>query len=85
MIQTQPTIENKVMAVPDINFEESVIRRRKSFQAPDWDVAFHPATNQNFRLEGTPALLFFWDGKKVHRITDERLKEEIARIIDYSL
>lgn len=84
MNQALLSIENEVTARSDADFEAPLIPPEKPFQAPDWDAAsHHPVTIEKLRIKGTPALLFFWDGKKVHRITDERLKEEMARVIDY--
>ena len=74
MNQALLSIENEVMARSDSDFEKSWIPPAKSFQAPDWDVESRPVTIEKFRIESTPAVLFFWDGKKVHRIMDERLK-----------
>ena len=84
MNQAQLTIENPVTAVSDADFEESAIRPKRPVQVVHSDAESNPVAIEKFRSEGLPALLFFWDGKKIHRITDERLKEEIARIIDYS-
>ncbi len=85
MNQAQLTIENKVTALSDSDLEASWIPLGKSFQAPDWDTTSHLVNIENFHIEGPSVLLFFWDGKKVHRVTDERLKEEMTRMIDYSL
>ena len=85
MNQAQPTIENEVMALSDANFEESVIHLERPVQVAHWDAESNPVTIEQYRLEGRPALLFFWDGKNIHPITDAPLKEEIARIIDNNL
>lgn len=69
MNQALLSIEDEVVALSD----------------PDsWDVESFPVPTEKFRVEGTPALLFFWDGTKVHRIKDEQLKKEMARMTDYS-
>lgn len=84
MNQALLSIENEVLNRSDSDLRPSLISPGKSFQEPDWDVESDPVPIEKFRAEDPPALLFFWDGKKVHRITDERLKEEMARMIDYS-
>ena len=85
MNQGQPTIEYEVMAVSDAKFEESVIRPERPVQVAHWNAESNPVTIEKYRLEGLPALLFFWDGKKIHPITGARPKQEIARIIDNNL
>jgi len=82
MNQVPSTIEIEVMAVSDANFEETVIRPERPVQVAHWDAESHPVAIEKYRLEGLPALLFFWDGKKIHPITGARPKQEIARIID---
>ncbi len=85
MNQLPSTIENDVMTVIHADYEESMIRPEKLVQVAQWDAKSNPVAIEKYRPEGLPALLFFWDGKKVHRITDERPKQEIARIIDNNL
>ena len=85
MNQVLSTIENDVMAVTHADYEKSMIRPERLVQVADWDAESNLVAIEKYRPEGLPALLFFWDGKKVHRITDERPKQEIARIIDNNL
>jgi len=85
MNEAQPIIENDVMTVSHADFEESVIHPERPVQVANSDAESNPVTIEKYRLEGLPALLFFWDGKKIHPITGAPPKEEIARIIDNNL
>ncbi len=85
MNQAQPTLENDVMTVSHSDFEESMIRPERPVQVAHWDAESNPVAIEKYRLEGLPALLFFWDGKKIHPITGAPPEEEIARIIDNNL
>ena len=85
MNQVQSTIENDVMTVTHADYEESMIRLKRPVQVAHWDAESNPVAIEKFCPEGSPTLLFFWDGKKVHQITDERPKQEIARIINNNL
>ena len=69
MNQAQLHIEKKMMSLSDVEFKASLTSLEESFQGADWDVEPDSLTSEKFRIEGTP-LLFFWDGEKVHRITD---------------
>ena len=82
MNQALLSIENEVMV--QSNSEASWIPQEKSFHESDREVGYRPVTHETLSAESTPALLFFWDGKKVIRIKDEQLKEEMARMTDYS-
>ncbi len=85
MNQAQPTVENDGMTVSHADYEESMNRPERPVQVAHWDRESNPVTFEKYRLEGRPALLFFWDGKKIHPITGPRPKERIARIIDNNL
>ena len=85
MNQLPSTIENDVMTVTHADYEESMIRPERLVQVAHGDAESNPVAIEKYCPEELPALLFFWDGKKVHRITDERPKQEIARIIDNNL
>lgn len=69
MNQALLSIEDKVMALSDSDSR---------------DVKPYSVLVEKSRVKGAPALLFFWDGTKVHRIKDKQLKEKMARMIDYS-
>ena len=85
MNQLPSTIENDVMTVIHADYEESMIRPERLVQVAHWDAESNPVAIEKYRPEGLPALLFFWDGKKVHKITDERPNQEIARSIEQHL
>lgn len=85
MNQAQTTIENDVMTVTLADYEESVIRPERPVQVAHWDAESNPVAIEKYRPEVLPALLFFWDDKKIHPITGAPPKEEIARIIDNNL
>ena len=70
MNQAQLRIENEVMTVSDADFEASSILPEDFFEESDWDVESLSVSSEKLRLGDTPALLFFWDGINVHRITD---------------
>ena len=82
MNQVPSTIENNVMTVTHADYEESMIRPKRLVQVAHWDAESNPVAIEKYRPEVLPALLFFWDGKKIHPITGTPPKEEFARIID---
>ncbi len=82
MNQAQLTIENPVTVASDINFGESAFGTQGRFQSAHRNAKSNPVAIEKYRLKGLPAVVFFWDGKKVHRITDERTRQEIARSME---
>ena len=70
MHQAQLRIENEAMTAADADFEVSLPSLGKSFEESDRDVEPLAVTSEKLHLGDTPALLFFWDGIKIHRLTD---------------
>ena len=83
MNQAQPIYENDAMTVSHADY--SVLRPERPVQTAHWDTESNPVTVEKYSFGSRPTLVFFWDGKNIHPITDAPLKEEIARIIDNNL
>ena len=83
MKQAQPIVKNDAMTVSHADYP--VLRPERPVQTAHWDTESNPVTVEKYSFGSRPTLVFFWDGKKVHWITDERPRQEIARIIDNNL
>lgn len=70
MHQAQLRIENEAVTAADAGFEVSLPSSEKSFEESDRDVEPLAVSSEKLYLGDTPALLFFWDGIKIHRLTD---------------